>query len=85
MVLEGFLHPERRTVVGEYPADRLSPRERVIVQLIAEGRTTKEIAARLHISGKTVETHRGNILRKLGLRSAVDLVRYAIRNKIIEP
>jgi DNA-binding NarL/FixJ family response regulator len=85
MVLEGFLHPARRPVVDECPADRLSPREREVVQLIAEGCTSKEIAARLHISEKTVEAHRGNILRRLGLHSAVDLVRYAIRNRIIEP
>ncbi len=83
MVLEGFLRPGRRRV-DDYPADRLTPRERVIVQQIAEGRTGKEIASRLHISEKTVEAHRGNVLRKLHLRSAVDLVRYAIRNRIIE-
>ncbi len=85
LVLEGYLHPGRGTDGGEHPTDRLSPREREIVQLIAEGRTSKEVAVRLHISEKTVEAHRGNVLRKLGLRSAVDLVRYAIRNKIIEP
>jgi DNA-binding NarL/FixJ family response regulator len=62
----------------------LTPREREVVQLAAEGRSTKEIAATLAISVKTCETHRTNILRKLGLRSVTDLVRYAIRNKITE-
>lgn len=63
----------------------LTPREREVVQLAAEGRSSKEIAATLAISVKTCETHRTNILRKLGLRSIGELVRYAIRNKIVEP
>jgi DNA-binding NarL/FixJ family response regulator len=84
MVLEGFLHPGRRPAGGGGPADRLSPREREIVQMIAEGHTSKAIAARLHVSEKTVDAHRGNILRKLDVHSAVDLVRFAIRNKIVE-
>jgi len=63
----------------------LTPREREIVQLVAEGRSTKEVADVLGISVKTAETHRSNILRKLDLRSVSDLVRYAIRNKIVEP
>ncbi|MCX6895766.1 MAG: response regulator transcription factor [Verrucomicrobia bacterium] len=62
----------------------LTPREREVVQLAAEGRSSKEIAVTLGISVKTCETHRTNILRKLGLRSVTDLVRYAIRNKIVE-
>jgi DNA-binding NarL/FixJ family response regulator len=77
--------PARPSAGDEPLAGRLSPREREIVQLIAEGHASKKIAAGLHVSEKTVEAHRGNILRKLGLRSAVDLVRYAIRNRIIEP
>jgi DNA-binding NarL/FixJ family response regulator len=85
LVLEGFLHPARQPAGCELPTDRLSPREREVVQLIAEGHTSKEIAALLHVSEKTVEAHRSNIFRELGLHSAVDLVRYAIRNKIIEP
>jgi len=61
---------------------RLSPREREIVQLLAEGKANKEVAAHLNISVKTVETHRSNVMHKLGLTSMSDLVRYAIRNKL---
>jgi DNA-binding NarL/FixJ family response regulator len=64
---------------------RLTPRERQIVRLLAEGKLNKEVAHTLEISLETVETHRKNILNKLKLRSAADLVRYAIRNKLIEP
>ena len=63
----------------------LSDREREIVQLLAAGTSNKETADRLHISVKTVETHRAAIMRKLGLKSISELVRYAIRNKIIDP
>jgi DNA-binding NarL/FixJ family response regulator len=65
--------------------DPVTPREREIIQLVAEGLSNKEAAARLGISVKTVEAHRANIMRKLRLRSATDLVRYAIRNKIAQP
>ena len=63
----------------------LTAREREIVQLIAEGRSNKEAASTLGISVKTIEAHRANIMRKLQLRSVSDLVRYAIRNKIVRP
>ena len=63
----------------------LTAREREIVQLLAEGRSNKEVASGLAISTKTVETHRASIMRKLNMDSLSDLVRYAIRNKIIEP
>ena len=63
----------------------LTPREREIVQLVAEGRSTKEVADKLGISPKTAETHRTNIMRKLNIHSVSDLVRYAIRNKLVEP
>ena len=62
----------------------LSPRERCVVRLIAEGHSNKEIASILNLSVKTVETHRGTMRNKLGLRSTADLVRYAVRNNIIE-
>jgi DNA-binding NarL/FixJ family response regulator len=55
-----------------------------VVQLIAEGRTNKQVADALSISQKTVETHRAVIMRKLNLSSSADLVRYAIRNKLVE-
>ena len=63
---------------------RLTPREREIVQLLSEGKTNKEVAVVLDISTRTVETHRANIMHKLGMESLSDLVRYAIRNKIVE-
>lgn len=68
-----------------FPRFRLTPRERQIVQLLAEGKTNKEVAFVLEISLDTVETHRKNILNKLRLRSTADLVRYAIRNQLIQP
>jgi len=62
-----------------------TPREREIIQLLAEGKSNKEVASILGISVKTAETHRAAIMRKLGLNAFSDLVRYAIRNDIIEP
>jgi DNA-binding NarL/FixJ family response regulator len=64
--------------------DSLTPREREVVQLVADGNSNKKIAAKLHISLKTVETHRANVMNKLKLRSVAELVRYAIRNHIVE-
>lgn len=63
----------------------LTPREREIVRLVAEGESNKRIAARLGVSVKTVDSHRTSAMRKLDLRNAVDLVRYAIRNKLTSP
>jgi len=63
----------------------VTAREREIIQLIAEGKSNKNAAAALKISVKTIEAHRANIMRKLHLRSVSDLVRYAIRNKIVQP
>ncbi len=60
----------------------LTPREREILQLIAEGRSTKEIASALHVSIKTVETHRQHVMEKLGIRSIAGLTKYAIREGI---
>ena len=62
---------------------RLTPREREIVQLLAEGKSNKEIGNLLQISVKTAETHRANIMLKLDIHSITELVRYAVRNKII--
>jgi DNA-binding NarL/FixJ family response regulator len=62
----------------------LTARERNVVQLVAEGYSNKQIAEILNISGKTVETHRAAAMRKLNLDSAADLVRYAVRNRIVE-
>jgi len=63
----------------------LSPRERIVVQLIAEGHTNKEISAILNLSIKTIESHRAAAMRKLNITSTAGIVRYAIRNKLIEP
>jgi DNA-binding NarL/FixJ family response regulator len=63
----------------------LTPREEEIVKLVAEAHTTREIAEILHLSEKTVENHRANAMRKLGMRDRVELVRYAIRRGLIEP
>jgi len=69
---------------GQEKSEGLTPREREIVQLLAEGKSNKETAATLGISIKTVETHRSTTMRKLRLDSFADLMRYAIRNKIVE-
>jgi DNA-binding NarL/FixJ family response regulator len=89
-ILEGYLQfvsgDERgsgQKAAGGAP-NPLTKREREIVRLLAENLTNKEIAAKLSISVKTVETHRGAIMRKLGLNSIVELVYYALRNKIVE-
>ena len=62
----------------------LTSREREIVQLLAEGKSSKEVASVLNISVKTAETHRANLMRKLDCHSVVELVRYAVRNMIVE-
>lgn len=70
---------------GERPSrGRLTPRQREILQLLAEGKSNKEVAAALGISVKTAETHRANIMLKLNFHSITELVRYAVRNKIIQ-
>ena len=67
------------------PQSRLTPRERELVQLLAEGKSNKAAADTLGISVSTVETHRKNVMSKLSLQSPADLVRYAIRNGLISP
>ena len=70
---------------GTDGGSELTPRELEVVKLIAEAHTNKQIAQILHVSEKTVESHRGNVLAKLGMRDRVELVRYAIRRGLIEP
>jgi DNA-binding NarL/FixJ family response regulator len=70
---------------GEEPGDTLTPREQEVVKLIAEAHTNKDIAEILHLSEKTVESHRARVLQKLGMRDRVELVRYAIRQGLVEP
>jgi DNA-binding NarL/FixJ family response regulator len=93
---EPFLYPAAVTaLIRDYlergrsgegvPEDPLTPREKEVVKLIAEGHTSDEIAEMLVISKKTVERHRANILEKLGMRNRVELTRYAIRRGLIEP
>jgi len=65
------------------PHETLTAREREVLQLAAEGNTGAEIAARLHISQRTVENHRANVMRKLGLKNQSELVRYAVRRGLI--
>jgi len=69
---------------GDHP-EELSPREKEVVKLVAEAHTNKEIAEILHLSEKTVESHRARVLQKLGMRDRVELVRYAIRRGLVEP
>ena len=85
MVLNGFCTKTATSPMPQTPyRSRLTSREREIVQLLAEGKSSKEVAVTLNISVKTAETHRANIMRKLELHSVSELVRYALRNQIIE-
>lgn len=82
LVLEGYLRGG--AAAAPEPGQTLSVREREIVQLLAEGASNKDVARALGISVKTAETHRSNIMRKMQFGSLSDLVKYAVRNKIIE-
>jgi DNA-binding NarL/FixJ family response regulator len=82
-LIRDYLERSRRG--DTVPETLLTPREEEVVKLIAEGRSTKEIAAILVISAKTVERHRANILAKLGMRDRLELTRYAIRSGLVEP
>ena len=84
MVLDGFLVKGHTPLRGALGKGRLTPREREVVQLLAEGKTTKEVAAVLGLGFKTADTHRTNIMRKLGLGSLSELVLYAVRNGIVQ-
>ena len=84
-MLLGGQAPQNSNVEPRLPLrSRLTAREREIVQLLAEGKSSKEVAVALGISVKTAETHRANIMRKLEIHSVSELVRYAIKNQIIE-
>ena len=87
MVLEGYLGrptKENEDDNGRKNGLRLTARQKQILQLLAEGKSSKEVAVALSISVKTAETHRANIMRRLDCHSVTELVRYAIRNHIIE-
>jgi DNA-binding NarL/FixJ family response regulator len=88
---DGFLSPEiSGTVLEDYqqqvadPFDLLSAREREVLQMLAEGKVAKEIATALEISVYTVDAHRGRIMKKLGLHSSTEIVRFAMRRGLIE-
>lgn len=86
---DAFLSPEiSRTVIEEYqqiddPFDLLTARERQVLQMLAEGKVAKEIATELDVSVYTVDAHRGRIMKKLGLHSSTEVVRYAMRKGLI--
>jgi DNA-binding NarL/FixJ family response regulator len=86
MVLDGFLDREKKgdSIRIEDSGEVLTSREREVIQLLAEGKTSKEVAVALNLSVKTAETHRTNLMRKLGLHSVADLTRYAVRNGIVQ-
>ncbi len=85
LVLAGFLDRGHRALHGAPPdLPRLTPREGEVIQLLAEGKSSKEVASLLNLSTKTAETHRSNIMRKLGFHSIRDLVVYAVKNNIIQ-
>jgi DNA-binding NarL/FixJ family response regulator len=82
MMLEGYLRPNDEADVSGQRV--LTPREREVIQLVAEGKTTKEVATALRLSVKTAETHRTNLMRKLDLHSVAALTLYAVRNGIVQ-
>jgi DNA-binding CsgD family transcriptional regulator len=81
LIMEGYRR--YRVSPGASNVCKLSPREREVAQLVCEGKASKEIATILTVSLATAETHRSNILRKLGLHSIAELVLYAVRNEIV--
>lgn len=85
LLLNAFLKPGSRPPSARVMSGRLTPREREIVQLVAEGKASKEIAVTLNIALKTVNAHRANIMNKLDLHSLGELVLYAVRNKLVQP
>jgi DNA-binding NarL/FixJ family response regulator len=85
LILRDFLDRHGESSTHDPHSAALTPREREIIQLLSEGKSNKEVAANLGISSKTVQVHRTNLMRKLGLHSLTDLVHYAIRNNIVQP
>jgi DNA-binding NarL/FixJ family response regulator len=85
MVLDGYLDRDNGDGETSNISDNiLTTREREVIQLLAEGKTSKEVAVALNLSVKTAETHRTNLMRKLDLHSIADLTRYAVRNGIVQ-
>ena len=84
IIRDSFLDGRPSKKAEEKQGKQLTSRQREIVQLLAEGKTNKEVSALLNLSVKTVETHRANIMKRLSCHSVSDLVRYAIRNNIVQ-
>ena len=84
VMLTNFQRPGSIPAPGEMRTSRLTSREREVVQLVSEGKSSKEVSSSLGISVKTAETHRANIMQKLDIHSVSELVRYAVRNEIVE-
>ena len=82
LIMDGYLQ-QHRVGPAAAKAPKLSPREREVVQLLGEGKTTKEVAMVLNVTVKTAETHRSNLMLKLKLHSIAELVLYAVRNEIV--
>jgi DNA-binding NarL/FixJ family response regulator len=83
-ILAGYLQAIAAQTSPKKQGDLLTARESEILQLLAEGQANKEVARRLSIGVKTVEAHRASIMRKIGANSIVDVVRYAVRNQIVQ-
>jgi DNA-binding NarL/FixJ family response regulator len=88
---EGYLSPQvSNAVLDDYrrhvtnPIDLLTSREREVLQMLAEGKTNKEIAGVLNLSAYTVEAHRGRVMEKLNVHTIADLVRFAVRNGLVD-
>jgi DNA-binding NarL/FixJ family response regulator len=85
VVSEALLNYYVKETADSSSKELLTPREREVVQLVAEGLSNKQVSRQLALSIKTVETHRGAAMRKAGLSSTADLVRYAVRNHLVQP
>ena len=85
-MVDGYLGRTPATPPAEgVPLDVLTPRQREILQLVAEGKSTKDVAQILSLSVKTVETHRSQIMDRLAIRDLAGLVRYAVRTGLVSP
>jgi DNA-binding NarL/FixJ family response regulator len=85
LVLEGYLRRKSSLPESTDRDSRLTPRQREVLQLLAEGKTSKEVATTLGLSVKTADTHRSNVMHRLKCHSITDLVHYAIRNNVVQP
>lgn len=84
-ILEGFFQGKRRAQAGAGDLRALTPRQRQILQLLAQGKSNKEVASALGISTRTAETHRHQIMNRLKIKTLSELVLFAVRNQLVEP